>query len=38
MTPEEAQLIFYSCAEVVIICYVLGMGMGLVIKLIKSAF
>lgn len=37
MTPAEAQLIFDKCCEMVVICYMIGFGIGLIIKTIKAA-
>jgi hypothetical protein len=37
MTPEEAQLIFDKCFEIVLVCYMIGFGIGLIIKTIKAA-
>lgn len=37
MTPEQAQFIFETCMEMVVICYVIGFGIGLIIKTIKAA-
>jgi len=37
MTAEQAQLIFDSCLSLVIIAYVIGVGIGLVLKILKSA-
>jgi len=37
MTPEEAQAIFDGCLSLVVICYSVGLGIGLIIKIIRSA-
>jgi hypothetical protein len=37
MTPEDAQLIFESCLGLVLSCYMIGLGIGLVLRVIKSA-
>lgn len=37
MTPEEAQLIFEGCFALVASCYAIGLGVGLIIRLIRSA-
>lgn len=37
MTPAEAQEIFDKCLEIVLVCYMTGMGLGLIVKMIKAA-
>lgn len=37
MTPEEMTFIFESCLVAVVSMYMIGLGIGLVVKIIKSA-
>lgn len=37
MTPEEAQLIFDGCLGLVVSCYAIGLGIGLIIRALRSA-
>lgn len=38
MTVEQVQFIFDSVFTLVLTCYVIGMGIGLIIKILKDAF
>lgn len=37
MTPEEMTIIFEGCFAAVVSVYMIGLGIGLVVKMIKSA-
>lgn len=37
MTPEDAQLIFDVCLALPIMCYGIGVGIGWIIKILRSA-
>lgn len=37
MTPAEIQILFEGCMALVISCYLIGLGIGLVLKILRSA-
>jgi hypothetical protein len=37
MTPDQVQALYEGCLSLVLSCYVIGLGIGLVIKLLRSA-
>lgn len=37
MTLEEAQVIFDACLSLPVICYAIAMGIGLILRVLRSA-